>query len=388
MLFREAISVRLQSESPVLTELSGGLDSSSVVSMANQLMLSGETKATRLSTVSYLWRNSLDESFIREVESFCGIDGTHISTHDVPLISETQVGNAMPELFQPLRSRVAALAREIGAKTMLTGQNGDLVMGNWFDDSLQVAGLLRRGRFAEAARETLAWSKILHLPIYSVLWRAFRAALPVSLTSGAIYESSDGSFMPKTVETSLLPNARVHADVFDPRCSFSDAWTEAPADRRKHFREFSVALELRMFQVPESLLDLDYTHPFTHRPLVEFLLAVPANVLCRPGQPRKLMRSALSDLWPLKLRTRRSKGLFNAPWQEALRPLARLLLSAKRLHLVELGFVDEVSVVSQLARFTKGLDCNEAQLRQIMMLELWMRNRSADDVAGGMARAA
>src|SRR5262249_51961701 len=97
-LFGEAVAVRLQKESPVLAELSGGLDSSSVVSMANHLMHSGAARATRLTSVSYVWKNSLDEPFIREMELFCGIDGRHISTHKVPVISETQMGNAMPEV--------------------------------------------------------------------------------------------------------------------------------------------------------------------------------------------------------------------------------------------------------------------------------------------------
>ena len=81
-LFREAVAVRLQTDSPVLAELSGGLDSSSVVCMANHLIRSGAVGASRLASVSYLWRNSLDEPFVREVESFCGIEGVHISTHD------------------------------------------------------------------------------------------------------------------------------------------------------------------------------------------------------------------------------------------------------------------------------------------------------------------
>ena len=50
-LFREAVAVRLQTESPVLAELSGGLDSSSVVCMANHLMRSGAVSAPRLETV-------------------------------------------------------------------------------------------------------------------------------------------------------------------------------------------------------------------------------------------------------------------------------------------------------------------------------------------------
>src|SRR5215510_9246969 len=131
-LFQEAVSVRLQSESPVLAELSGGLDSSSVVSLASHLMRSGVARATRFSSVSFVWRNSLDEPFIREMESFCGIEGIHISTHDVPIIAERQVGNARPEPFQPLRASVAAVAGELGATTVLTGQGGDLMMGNWF----------------------------------------------------------------------------------------------------------------------------------------------------------------------------------------------------------------------------------------------------------------
>jgi asparagine synthase (glutamine-hydrolysing) len=70
-LFREAVAVRLQTDAPVLAELSGGLDSSSVVSMANQLIRAGAVGAPRIATVSYVWRNSIDEAFIREVESFC-----------------------------------------------------------------------------------------------------------------------------------------------------------------------------------------------------------------------------------------------------------------------------------------------------------------------------
>jgi asparagine synthase (glutamine-hydrolysing) len=379
-LFREAVSVRLQTESPVLAELSGGLDSSSVVCMANHLMRSGAAGGPRLTGLSYLWRNSLDEPFIHEVESHCGIEGVHISTHDDPLIAETQVGNAAPEAFQPLRASVAAAARRLGARTILTGQNGDLMMGNWFDDSLQVAASLRRLRIGRACEDALAWSKILRLPIYRVLWRAFQAALPPALAPGAIYTTPDGSYMPKSTETSLLSA--------EPGSFFSNAWMQAPPERRKYFRALSTMLELRTLQPPEPLQHLDYTHPFAHRPLVEFLMAVPGDVLCRPGEPRRLMRSALSDLWPLKLRTRRSKGLFNTPWQEGLRPLARVLLNARQLHLVERGFVDRNSVRSRLERLTLGLDCNQSQLRQIILFELWLRNRADGGLSGQGLRAA
>jgi len=368
-LFREAVAVRLQTDSPVLAELSGGLDSSSVVCMADDLMRSGAVSASRLSSVSYLWPGSLDEPFIREVESFCGTAGIHISTQDDPLISETQVGNAIPETFGPLRTRVAAVARGLGAKVFLTGMNGDLMMGNWFDDSLQVAASLRRFRIGRACEESLAWSKILRLPISWVLWRALRAALPPAFAPAAIHSLQDGSYVRRSAETSLVASSS------EPESLFSNAWMQAPPERRKYFRALSMLLELRSLQTPEPLQHLDYTHPFAHRPLVEFLMTVPTDVLCRPGEPRRLMRRALSDQWPPGVRKRRSKGVFNAPWLEALRPLARDLRTGRQWELVERGFVDRASVLSRLERLSAGLDCNEHQLRHIILLELWLRNR-------------
>lgn len=375
-LFREAVAVRLQTESPVLAELSGGLDSSSVVCMANHLVRTGAVNSPRLESVSFTWRNSLDEPFIREVESHCGIAGTRISTHDVPLVAEAQVSGAMPEAFQGVLKSVATTAGQAGAKTILTGQNGDLLMGNWFDDSLQVAASLRRFQIGRAFGEALEWSKTLRRPVYQILWHAAQAALPPSFTPAAIYATADGSYAPRSVETSLDSHFSFRTGVSDSARFLSNDWVHASPERRKHFYSLSLALELRTLQAPEPLQHLDYTHPFGHRPLVEFLMTVPADVLCRPAEPRRLMRSALSDLLPRKLRERRSKGSFNTPWQEASRPLAQVLLNAKKLHAVERGFVDQASFRARLERLCRGLDCNESQLRQIILLELWLRNRA------------
>ena len=383
-LFREAVAVRLNTGSPVLAELSGGLDSSSVVCLAKHLVRTRAVSAPRLESVSFTWRNSLDEPFIREVESHCGIKGARISTHDVPLVAEEQVNGAMPEAFQAVLRSVAATARQTGAGTILTGQNGDLLLGNWFDDSLQVAASLRRFQLSRSFGDALAWSKILRLPVYQILWQAAQATLPPSLTPAAIYRTADGSYAPRSIETSLVPRLTGVSESLN----FSNNWRWAAPERRKHFYSLALALELRTLQPPEPLQHLDYTHPFGHRPLVEFLMTVPADVLCRPGEPRKLMRAALSHLWPRKLRERRSKGSFNAPWQEASRPLAWALLSAKKLHSVERGFVDHASVRARLERLCVGLDCNESQLRQIILLELWLRNRAKGEQAGQVLLAA
>ena len=387
-LFREAVAVRIQTESPILAELSGGLDSSSVVCVATDLMREGNFPAPSLTGVSFVWKNSLDDPFIGDVESHCGIEAVRISTHDVPIITEKQVGNAMPEPFQPLRKSIAAIADKLNARTILTGQAGDLLTGNWFDDSLQVATSLRSFHLDRAFGEALAWSKLLRLPVYKILWRGIQASLPSRLSPTSIYTEADGSFAPKNMETSLVNSFSDRTGLVDSESFFSNSWMEAPPERRKHYRTLTRMLELRQLQPSEPLQHLDYTHPFAHRPLVEYLMSVPANILCGPGEPRRLMRSAFSDFWPMKLRQRRSKGVFNAPWQQALRPLARTLAGARQLHVVERGFVDRASVRSRLERLCHGLDCNEYQLRQIIMLELWLRQRANHERATPLLRAA
>lgn len=374
-LFREAVSVRLQTEAPVLAELSGGLDSSSVVSMANRLMQYGAVPAKSLTSISYVWKNSLDEPFVREVESFCGIEGVHISTDDFPLISETQVGDAQPEILQPLRNSVASLSRRLRAKVLLTGLNGDLLMGNWFDNSLQISASLRRFRIASTCKQAVEWSKKLRIPVYSILWKAACAALPPSVKPCIWDIATDGSYAPRSAETSLSPSFVDRLGLKESGI-FSSEWMKAPPERRKYFRALSTMLELRQLRVPEVWQHLDYTHPFAHRPLVEFLMCIPRDVLCGPREPRRLMRSGLSDLWPGRLRRRQSKGLFDLPWQQSLRPLALSLLDAGKLQVVEQGFVVRESTFSRLKRLAHGLDCNIAQLQRVILLEFWLRNRA------------
>jgi len=373
-LFRDAVSSHLQGRAPVAAELSGGLDSSSVVCLAADLIRRGDVAASGLTTISYVHRGSRDVPFIGKVEEHCGLRSVRLSVEDTPLFAESDILGALPHGRSRLQQSAAAVARHAGATAFLTGQAGDQLTGNWLDDSLQVVRPLRRGCLFEASRDALAWSRAAGVPAGWILFRASRAALPYLGRAASLYQLEG---MTGQGETSLRVSFLQRAGFFGPDAVVSSEWMAARPWRRAHVRALTVMRELRLLEAPETMDGLHYGHPFMHRPLVEFLLSVPAEVICRPGEPRRLMRRALAAMWPVALRGRRSKGLFGSPYLKAFRPLAAKLLQARRWRVVERGWIDRASLTSRLERLSHGLECHQHQLRQILLLEYWLRNRES-----------
>jgi asparagine synthase (glutamine-hydrolysing) len=116
-----------------------------------------------------------------------------------------------------------------------------------------------------------------------------------------------------------------------------------------------------------------YTYPFAHRPLVEFALTIPSHVLISPGEPRRLMRRALSGLLPPRILRRFSKG-YAAPHQaRTFQAIARTLRdSAATLHLVKLGYLDQHRLHERLTAFLSGADARMGNLWHIAVLEQWL----------------
>jgi hypothetical protein len=97
-----------------------------------------------------------------------------------------------------------------------------------------------------------------------------------------------------------------------------------------------------------------------------------------PNHPRRLMRRAFAELLPPLVLARKSKASYMPAYRGALMPLAHmLLLCPKEIQVAERGYVDPRSLIGRLEKFTRGLDCHETQLRQILLFEFWLRTRMA-----------
>jgi asparagine synthase (glutamine-hydrolysing) len=376
-LFEEAVSVRLKGHRTACSELSGGLDSSSIVCMAKQLATKSPGLHAELVTFSYTHPAQSEERYFHAVERACRYPSSYLQLEEFPFVAPNRVGNAAPSWWEPRFEELSRRMAALDSSVLLTGQLGDFIMGNTHDDSDQVADYIHNHQYVEAAREAFSWSQTLRVPIYSVLWRALRTNYSSWVAPDVANDVCDRY---ASVD-SLAPGfrKRVALSKYDSHHEFS--WNQAGPGRRRRFRGVSEVLSGRVLQAPEALQHISYAHPFAHRPLLEFMLTIPQNVVCKPGEPRRLMRRAFSTFLPPMVLKRKSKALYHIAYREALMPLAADLLRRRGdMRLVEFGYVDRGSFVERLTRFTGGIECNESQLRQLILLEYWLSRGGASAV--------
>jgi asparagine synthase (glutamine-hydrolysing) len=373
-LFSEAVQCRLETPANVAAELSGGMDSSSIVCMANRLISSGSTTATGLIPFAYEEPDSPDGKYQRIVERHCGLESEVFNTTAFPYVTAEDTGCSAPLWWAPRLKEIRRRMVNVGANTILTGRVGDLIMGNLLDGSEHIAHYLHRLQPRRATAEALAWSRSRREPFAAVLGRAMTLACPWwAKQVGAGAASGNWSAQSNDLLTDRVVQ-RAH-EVSRTR-ERAVEWREVEPGRRLRLRALYDLLQSRSLECPEPLLDFHVSHCFTHRPLVEYMMTIPTDVVYRLGEPRRLMRRALIELVPLGVLQRRSKAAYARAFRRALRPLALALTKdSEPVRLVEYGYLEPSGFIRRLHRLVEGLECDEVQLRNAILLEFWLRNR-------------
>ncbi len=288
-ILRDAVLSRLRTTHPLAIDLSGGLDSSSIAGMAKSLGASFETFSEVFPGLP------CDETpYIEEVVKKWGLKAnlvpgraadpsiytaTAAATLDLPGYPNSSV--AMP-------IRRAAAAR--GFRVVLMGAGAD----EWLTGARpRPHGLLRP---------------------------ALRALLPAPLYEGL------ASALGKRRGRAWIPPA------FAARISLADRLRardplRSPVPGRAAARRFALAStpwEQHLLETDErdtARLGLEVRWPFLDRRLVAFALSVPARQLRRGTTTKFVMREALRDLLPEKVRTRSTKADFSHLFADTFRAL-------------------------------------------------------------------
>ncbi|HLG56583.1 MAG TPA: asparagine synthase-related protein [Vicinamibacterales bacterium] len=371
-LWSEAVVARLRSPGTVWAELSGGLDSSSVVCMANALIASRRAHATALRTVSHVAVHSPEgdeRRFIAEVERRIGI-----VTHTVGVEASADARDADSDWVTPCAPRGVRLAaaryvQEQGGRVILSGGMGDAIMGCSPDNSLAVFDELMRGRILTTLVKARSWSRATQKPFVEIVCNLVREAARGSRTYAMDHALNE--YQRAGIEL-LAP--RLRATAVEPS-GISDGSPRVPLSQREWARMvIDHSLHARL-EAPTAM-GMAYAYPFAHRPLVEYMLAIPSEELSAPGRMRSLMRRAFEGLVPARVLSRVSKGYYPPAMTRAVRAVAVSLLPVEGLEVVRRGWIDAARLESAIAALMNGGGRTAAEVRLVLQLEEWMTSRN------------
>jgi asparagine synthetase B (glutamine-hydrolysing) len=120
---------------------------------------------------------------------------------------------------------------------------------------------------------------------------------------------------------------------------------------------------------------IEVSHPYLHRPLVEFLQAIPFEQRVRPGETRSLMRRGLSDLLPEKILKRKGKkGPTEALFRAVERQWPQLQPIFDEARVCANGYVDAAALQATLKRAMHGCETLSFAVIQTISLEFWLRS--------------
>jgi asparagine synthase (glutamine-hydrolysing) len=372
-LFAQAVERRLRSAFPVLAELSGGMDSSSIVCMADRILRARGTGAPRLDTVTYyssIEPNWNELPYVEKVEARRGRAGYRIEVRSDDAFhfdSDVRQFMATPgSLHSPGKSgqEFSQVVLDSGSRVLLSGIGGDEVLGGAPSPAPLLADLVTAGRLPALFRQLAAWGLVLRRPFFSIL------AETMALFCREESPSRSVAPPPWLCPGFLRDNSRsvrgypCRTRFFGPRPSFQESMGTIDVLRRQ-LSSFPLSLEPAYHKC----------YPYLDRDLLEFLFSVPSDQLLRPGQRRSLMRRALRDIVPQELLDRKRKAfVIRGPLTAIASQRAGLAAMTREMVGDTLGIIDSSALAATLDEIHAGGLAAVPLLLRVFAIERWFRN--------------
>jgi asparagine synthase (glutamine-hydrolysing) len=372
-LFKQSVERRLRSARPILAELSGGMDSSSIVCVSDQVLRAGDGFTPRLDTVSYYSLNepSWDElPYVSKVEELRGRKGAHIQVQARGMFSfesATDHFMATPGSLEPANDgelEFRRLLNDGGYRVVLSGIGGDEVLGGVPTPHPLLSDLFVSGRWKRLGESLLAWALALRIPVA----RLFAQNLALFFAGG---HGSETQSLPEWLSSDFRGAYANEVRGYPRRFRFFGA--------RPSFQDSLHTLEALRRQLSCYPIAANPCHrkayPYLDRDFLEFLFAIPPDQLLRPGQRRSLMRRALNGVVPQELLNRKRKAfVLHGPLMAIPAKSSNLVMRTEQMLSATLGILVPPRFLTELEQAHAGERVAITPLIRAFGLERWFRN--------------
>lgn len=348
-IFSEAVRARMRGIGGVASQLSGGLDSSFIVCVAQDLVRTGAVDAPPLEAFSLVFSDpDCDERrFVDDVVAKSGVTCHRIE----PFLPDQQFWRDSAQHYRDFIGHpnavmswsLSAALHDRGLRVVLTGHGGDEFISG---SRHYYADLLTRLRLVELVR-TLVQEKrtmprgwgLSELGYLGILLRGALWPMVPNRWKGPIRRMRGIKRIPEHITGNLARRTglerRLTLELSYPAgMNFAQRGTY-----RALFGGFDVhCMELMGREL--ARFGIEGRHPFFDRRVVEFAFAIPENQRCKDGWNKYVMRRAGRDLLPDSVRGRRDKAEFSSVFDSSFKNL-EAELAAGAPGLASCGWVDE-----------------------------------------------
>lgn len=383
-VFEQAVARRTGPGTPILAQLSGGMDSTAIVCMSDHIRRRTDSDADLLDTLSFYDDSeaSLNErAYFTITEEKRGKIGVHISTafsqrtFDPPFAKEGSYllpGADSHSIVQ--EHQLADCAWKKGYRSVLSGIGGDEVLGGIPTPYPELAGYLLSGNLTRLIQQSLDWCLTDRSPLVFSLYETLRFTCQLY---------ADRTPWSKPIPPWLSPTLR----------GLAAGTRDGGIDRlaRLGISPHQVDNALSWMQIMETLPHLqplvlfrpEYRYPMLDKDLIAFLFSIPREQLVKPGRRRAMMRRALRNIVPNEILERRRKAFqLRAPLSALQGAQAKLNRLWDSSLLAQQGFVDPNALRDAFTRCV-NVDSQWTQaILKTIAYELWLLAREGKSLCG------
>lgn len=338
-LFTDAVRLRLRADVPVGSCLSGGLDSSSIVCVANQLLRSAGVASQQNTFSACANVKRYDErSYIDTVVDHTGVQAHYVYPDLHELFETLDVMTWHQD--EPFGStsiyaqwHVFKLAAETRVKVLLDGQGADELLAGYHGFfAPHFAGLFAAGRWGMLLREMRAAKRLHGLGFAAASKYLADAVLPEPLRQPLRLLAGKSSAAPSWFNRDLFT-----VDDRDPSPAYGLKTTSVDQMAYALLTATSVPMLLHWEDRDSMAHSVESRLPFLDFRVVEFLMGLPAEMKLSDATTKRVLREAMRGILPEPIRTRMDKMGFVTPEEVWIRDKAPDLFRSELRRAVEMS---------------------------------------------------
>jgi asparagine synthase (glutamine-hydrolysing) len=367
--FSQSVARRTRSQEPVLAELSGGMDSSSIVCVADRLTRHGLLGSPRLDTLSFYSDaepNWDEQTYFTRVEEQRGRTGIHVGTSASESLTMGPSSNhflATPACEDSESSQARQLSDVLASgpyRVVLSGVGGDEVTGGLPTPLPELADLLVEKRFNQFLHQLVDWSLAKRTTALRLLSLSIGMFLPYSRPQQPNWLTRE--FAQRNREA--LKGYRERLKAFGPAPSFQLNMIALDSIRR------------HISCIPQPCNPpYEKRFPFLDRDFLAFCYSLPREQFVRPHQRRSLLRRAMTGIVPDEILNRRRKAFVV---RRLIATLARtydsFVADRREFLCAAYGIVEPGPLLKALGDTRRGDDTKIIPIVRVIALEQWLRN--------------